>query len=376
VGTSIVYMVDTSRLEDAGSTPDGKRELMVQIWYPAEPGQGKLASYRRRVETTLESSYQAVLPTHSRLHAPVLRAGAPYPVLLFNPSWRGRRTQDTFLTEELASHGYVVAAIDHTFNSMPVAFPDGRVVLSDRVPAIEDLVNTNPREVEQIGNKETDKEALDVRFVLDQLGKLNDEKGSRWYQTLDAANAGALGHSLGGAVAVEAWATDTRIHAALNMDGWTFGTQAETAVRAVGGDTVTYPLLFLYEDLYSPVTPPKAPAPNHPWTPQDVEAAVDIWDADHVRRLIQHYGGYWLTLKGSIHATFTDKPLTSPFSRLSGVGPINPRRAHAIVRDYAVQFFDQALKHKPSQLLTGQSRKYPEMMTGMQIQAVPRMAQP
>jgi predicted dienelactone hydrolase len=369
VDTSMVYMVDGSRSEDAGPKPGGKRELMVQLWYPAEAGLGKPASYRRKQETTFQSSYQAVLLTHSRLDAPVQRAGAPFPVLIFNPAWRGRRTQDTFLTEELASHGYVVAAIDHTYNSMPVAFPDGRVVMADAVPAIENMTDTSPEEVEQIGNKETDKEALDVRFVLDELTRLSAQQGSRWYQTMDTSNAGSFGHSLGGAVSVQAWATDARIHAALNMDGSTFGTQAATAMRAVGGDADTSPLLFFYEDGYNPDSTAEVSAPPGGWTPQTLDAAVDIWDVKHVRPLIQRYGGYWLELKGANHVTFTDKPLSSPIGRLSGAGPIDTRRAQTIIRDYVVQFFDQELKHKPSALLEGQQKKYPEVVMRLHVKA-------
>jgi predicted dienelactone hydrolase len=372
VGTTVLYLVDHSRLEDGapnpGGEPDHKRELMVQLWYPTTSNGGKRAAYRRKVETTLESSYQALVLTNSYQDAPITRVAAPYPVLFFNPAWRGRRTQDTFLTEDLASHGYVVAAIDHTFNSMPVAFPDGRVISAQPVDAIEGLIHTTPGEVEHIGTTETDREALDVRFVLDELEKMNLEQGSPWFQTMDTQNAGSLGHSLGGAVSVEAWATDERIHAALNLDGWTFGTQAALAQRIVGPNGVKSPLLFLYEEGYSPSIRPETVIPDaERGTPAQIEAAVNRWDIDNVQKLIQRYGGYWLNLHGSIHATFTDKPITSPISRLSGTAPLGTRRAHAIIRDYTVQFFDQALKQKPSALLTGQ-QKYPEVTTSLRVE--------
>lgn len=367
VGTSIFHMVDESRTDDASPIAGAKRELVVQLWYPAVPGHGKVAPYRRREETTLESSYQAVLPTHSRMDAPVMRDAAPYPVLLFSPAWNGRRTQNTFLTEELASHGYVVAAIDHTFNSQPVAFPDGRVVWATPVPAIVTMIDTTPDEVEAVGNHEADKEALDNRFVLDQLAKLNREQGSRWYGVMDTNNAGAFGHSLGGAVAVETWATDSRVRAAVNMDGWQFGTEAVKAIRAVDNSPSktanTCPLLYLYESLDNSFNaPPSNPAPGKThWSPAEVEAAVSAWDVIHVSRLLQQYGGHALVLQGSIHPTFIDKPLTSPISRLSGRSDINTRRAHLIIRDYVVQFFDQALKGKPSPLLGSDAKTYPEM---------------
>jgi predicted dienelactone hydrolase len=367
VGTSILYMVDDSRMEDGSPAPGAKRELVVQLWYPAVPGREQFAPYRRRQETTFESSYQAVLPTHSRMDAPVMRAAPPYPVLLFNPAWNGRRTQNTFLTEELASHGYIVAAIDHTYNSQPVAFPDGRVVWATPVPPIETMIDTTPDEVEQAGNHETDKEAADDRFVLDQLAELNRKQGSRWYGAMDTDNAGAFGHSLGGAVAVETWATDSRVRAAVNMDGWQFGTQAVRAVRAAsespGAPANTYPLLYLYESLDNSFNAPPSNLANGKthWSATEVEAAVSAWDVVHVSKLLKRYGGQALVLQGSIHPTFIDKPLTSPISRLSGRSEIDTRRAHLIIRDYVVQFFDQALKGKPSPLLNGGANTYPEM---------------
>jgi hypothetical protein len=186
---------------------------------------------------------------------------------------------------------------------------------------------------------------------------------------MDTSNAGTLGHSMGGAVSVEAWATDPRIHAALNMDGWTFGKQAALAERLVtSSERNAPPLLFLYEEGYYPhqheiATPP---ASGNIWVPHDVEAAVDNWDREHVQLLIARYGGYWINIKGTIHPTFTDGILTSPISRFSGVGPIDPHLALNIIRDYSVQFFDQALKNKPSPLLSGdQQSKYPEIQIGL-----------
>ena len=114
VGTSILYFKDSTRIEDAAPAAGSARELMVQLWYPALPSHNRLARYRELRETNTISSYQSVLLTNSRLNAQVTQAGTPFPVILFNHAWRGRRTNDTFLTEELASHGYVVASIDHT----------------------------------------------------------------------------------------------------------------------------------------------------------------------------------------------------------------------------------------------------------------------
>jgi predicted dienelactone hydrolase len=125
VGTTILYLTDTSRIEDAAPVAGLPREIAVQLWYPAGPSSNRFAPYREPRETNLFSSYESVIHTNSRLDAPVADATAPFPVILFNHGWGGRRTYDTFLTEELASHGYFVASIDHTYNARQVAFPDG-----------------------------------------------------------------------------------------------------------------------------------------------------------------------------------------------------------------------------------------------------------
>jgi predicted dienelactone hydrolase len=128
IGTRIVSLVDASRTEDALPGDRHQRELIVQIWYPATPSHNARAPYRRRSETSLASSYQSVDWMHSRYEAPLANANAPFPILLYNPGWNGRRTQNTALIEELASHGHAIAAIDHPYNSGPVALADGRVI--------------------------------------------------------------------------------------------------------------------------------------------------------------------------------------------------------------------------------------------------------
>src|SRR5271170_7448434 len=165
IGTRVIHLVDSSRVEVHDSSR--KRELMIQIWYPAATTRNPYAPYRRREETTLVSSYQSVLPTHSRLNAPVL-AGGVFPVLLFNPGWNGRRTQNTYLVEDLASHGYVVVGIDHPYNSEPVAFPDGRVIHFVASPEMD--FSTNSLEtIEAAAAKELVTQAADTIFVLNQL---------------------------------------------------------------------------------------------------------------------------------------------------------------------------------------------------------------
>jgi Predicted dienelactone hydrolase len=50
-----------------------------------------------------------------------------HPLVVLSPGFTNSRSTLTALAEDLASHGYVVAGIDHTYESFATAFPDGRV---------------------------------------------------------------------------------------------------------------------------------------------------------------------------------------------------------------------------------------------------------
>jgi len=329
------YAVGTRTMEMKA----GGRDVVVQVWYPAAASHKPFAAYRRREETTRQSSYQDVLPTNSRLETPV--ADGKFPVLLFSPAWGGRRTQNTYLTEELASHGYVVAAMDHPGNSGPTAHRDGHV---DQ-PATGDAMSFGTLTLDQInanGAAELARETADEIGVLDDLGKMNEDVASPFYQRLDMTRVGALGHSFGGAVGAEAAIEDGRIKAALDLDGSLFGRmQAEGLPK---------PFMFIEQEM--PVYPPGSTRS----AADRINDALNASDLEAMRK----FGAYRIFLHGSTHDSFTDHSLFSPVARLSGVGRIPANREYAIVRAYALAFFDKALKGEDSPLLKEVPGPYPE----------------
>jgi pimeloyl-ACP methyl ester carboxylesterase len=343
IGTQVVYMVDQNRDEDAAHGLGRKRELMVQIWYPAAASRNPYAPYRRRQETTLLSSYQSVLPTHSRWNAPVSQEGAAFPVLLYNPTWNGRRTVNTYLVEDLASHGFVVVGIDHTYNSEPVAFPDGRVVSSVVVKEMN-FAENSPQTVESAAEKELAKQTADDIFVLDRLEAMSDDPKSVFHGRLDTDNAGALGHSFGGAVSAQAAYQDPRIRAALDLDGSLFGEVQREGLRK--------PFMFIEEDTYRPASLDLSRLDNA----GRIDAILDQND----NSMFEKSDGVRVRLHGSTHFSFTDKALFSPIKSLSDAGKILPRRQYFIIRSYAVAFFEEALKGKTSFLLDSGKSSFPE----------------
>jgi predicted dienelactone hydrolase len=350
VGTRIIYMEDPRRTEDAEPRREVPRELMVQIWYPAEPSNNHLAAYQRRGETSLATSYRTVLWTNSRLDAPVSQKGSPFSVLLFNHGWAGRRTQNTFLTEELASHGYVVAAIDHTYNAVQVALPGDRIVDDTNGYDPLDPSKHSAAEIKATWNKELRKWVEDEVFVLNELQNENIDSKSFWYGRLNTERAGAFGHSFGGAAAIQVCSVDPRIQSALNMDGWTFGDIQHRAAKQ--------PTMFMYAK-----TTPTGTKVQRPTTPESHTLdELNTSDENEVAASLKQFGGYKFYVSGTSHMDFTDNPLVNPWRRWGERDHISAAEIQSIVRSYVLAFFDETIRGERSNLLTsGSSSRFREV---------------
>jgi predicted dienelactone hydrolase len=346
IGTSVLYMVDTSRKEVHTHPPGPRRELMVQVWYPAAKSHAPLARYRRWRETTLVSSYMAVLKTHARLDAPVAAGGA-FPVILFDPAWKGQRTQSTAQMEDLASHGFVVAAIDHPYNSQIIAFPDGRRMDAHNAP---DIPETDVPLATQIAedNAEADYQAEDTIFVLDQLAAMNRDAGSRFYGRIDTEHAGAYGHSFGGSAAMEAARRDPRIRGAINLDGWIFGDVADKGLPK--------PFLYISNDEQDPTAEQVKTMSGM----ARMYGELTVRDAVNMQRMNETHGSLLVEIHGANHVNFSDRVFYSPLRRLTYAGKLDSMRASQIIEAYIRAFFLEQLQGKPEPMLSGSDNPFPE----------------
>ena len=349
VGTRILYLADPKRDSEGGSRPDGQRELMVQLWYPAEPFMRRREVYRRRAETTIESSYQSALRTQSLREASLPAEGGPYPLLIFSPAWRGQRTQSTFLMQELASHGFVMVSIDHTYYSGLVAFPDGRVFDGHKAPALGDFTDTSVDEGIDLANQFVRILAEDILFVLDWFAALNEHPESEWYHRLDLSRVGALGHSLGGAAASEACGLDPRIGAVLNLDGWTLGEALRFGLPK--------PWMVIYGKGV------EGPPPDLAAQPEGVQRywQMNSENVAAVTEALRKLGGYCLRVDGCGHWNFSDRPLYSPIRSRTAAGPIQPQRAFRIIGQAARAFFGKAFGGGDTLSLADAMQPYPEV---------------
>ena len=222
VGRIEIDVTDASREEGFTDDPSDKRRLLVSLYYPAAvPADGKHAAYGT-------PELAAVWPFFNEERrvwlspgfASVPIADGRFPVLLFSPGIGNLTLYYSSLLYEIASRGFVIAALWHPYGTEVVAFPDGTVLRSNRAGGMNGVPpGEQGAKLERLGAVWAD----DQRFVLDQLAAWNTQH-SVLRGHLDLQRVGAFGHSLGGAAAAQAAYVDRRIDAAINMDGAMFGT--------------------------------------------------------------------------------------------------------------------------------------------------------
>jgi predicted dienelactone hydrolase len=348
VGTTIFGLTDTSRRAIYAPDPDDPREFVVQVWYPAKFGpDAERAPWIQQPDRVIPAAADHLrLPkflfghldlfrTHSVLDAPFADGGSVHPVLLFSHGWSGLQVQNTYQMEELASHGYVVAAVSHTYGALITVFPDGRVVFNNPDALPTELPD---EELEPIAERLVAQWSADMAFLLDHMEDLHEaDPAGRFTGRLDLSGVGVLGHSTGGGATIEFCGQDGRCRTALTMDP--FMLPVSSQVQESGLDV---PFMALFSEAFFWDE-------NEASFQQLVEARLTV--------------AYDLELAGTVHYDFTDVPLFSPLSSLLGLsGEIGAQRLMEANRAYSLAFFDETLRGRKASLLDGPSSAFPEVL--------------
>lgn len=326
VGITSLYLNDVSR-PDPWVPSAGTRELMVSLWYPTAQSGGPRAQYLTPEESELllaDGGVTGVPPdVLSTVRTNAVRdarpAGRHLPLVVLSPGFTKPRGTLTALAEDLASDGYVVAAISHTYENVGTSFPDGRVTTC----AACEL----PDRGEEFWDKLTHGRAADVSFVIDELTTRS--------RLIDPSRIAMVGHSAGGSSVSATMAADRRVRVGINVDGTPSVPVPETGLSR--------PFMLLgKESSYTPGT----------------GGSASYWELDWER-----LSGWkrWLVVSGAVHASFTDISILSEQVGRDTGADVPALRTAAITRAYVGAFLDEHLRHSPQPLLNGPSTRYPEV---------------
>jgi dienelactone hydrolase len=379
VGVQYFHWIDERRREPflAGSTEP--RELMVKVYYPAmEDASKSFSPYfngSSDLVRLLTGGYG--MPPFLFDHLVLVRTNAKaglqladqrpgYPMILFSHGAGTTMEAQTSQSEDLASHGYIVVAIDHPYASAGTVFPD-RIVSAREATTNFDT----PEPAEVI----TQIMADDAGFVIDMLAELNEGRVDSLFEgRLDLEHIGALGHSVGGAVAYNLANHDPRVKAAVDLDGVVFltpkGEPAEmTPFLMLASDTFHVQAIRERRNLMKKLEERPADERNF---------LVSVYGSEQVYQeaynkaqenllglvAVLEASGNLYTIAGSDHMKFTDIGLFIGDRRLREWinirGQTDPERCLEVTKALTLAFFDQHLKGEtmePEVLM----QKYPEL---------------
>ena len=180
VGVRTLLLHNSNQLDILSSTKDNDvfydRPLKVEIWYPA----------LLNMDEQEKEVYDEVMGNHNDPKRPLIsfqfigrakrdaeikHSETPYPLVINSHGYTGSRLMFSYLTEQLASQGYIVVSIDHTDSTF-----------RDAGPFVSTLLNRS----------------LDDLFVLDAMDKLSKDSEAFLFNLLDANNTAIIGYSMGG----------------------------------------------------------------------------------------------------------------------------------------------------------------------------------
>jgi predicted dienelactone hydrolase len=100
--------------KQSGKAPLYDRPLRIEIWYPASGATQQRTDYTMKLPRSKPADAPVSIPGMALRDAAPAAEGKAYPLVIVSHGYPGSRYFLSYLCENLASKGYVVAAIDHT----------------------------------------------------------------------------------------------------------------------------------------------------------------------------------------------------------------------------------------------------------------------
>lgn len=263
VKTAVKHFADENRIETYNKH-GGARTLTVEFWYPEHT------------------------------------AGS-FPLVVFSHGAFGTRASNETLFRELASHGYAVCSIDHTYQCLYTARENGELLLIDG-RYMGELRNENAKEDKQnslvLYRKWMGVRVADIHFVIDTIAfQAKENSADELFRLVNTEKIGVIGHSLGGSAALGIGRLRSDIGAVIALESPFLCDILDVEKDLFVFESAEYPVPVL--NVYS----------NSSWAhltkwPQYAENARLISGSDK--------DAYSLHIAGAGHLSLTDLSLSSP----------------------------------------------------------------
>lgn len=345
VGTTDI-LLELNRDEVITENKNDKRKLMIKVWYPSHEKSGQMESYiddagRHGFAQKYglpKSTFNYLDKVNTHVFRNISAANGNFPVLIFSHGYNSKANNYYALLSQIVSQGYVVFAINHTYESTGTTFPDGTEVYFDNAfaqkiesgtwkdmePVIkafkDDLSFKERHPIVKEGLKNyfvkdmVERWAKDITDVADHIEFWNSSGLLK--NKLDIKNIGVFGHSRGGGAAGDAFLKDARFKAGANVDGVQWGNIVDTSFQN--------PFLFISAD----------------W-PEEKE---DLNSHAYINKSQSVF--YESKILNTGHSSFMDIPFMIPLESISEAGTIQPEKGIEITSKLLIAFFDSYLKNK------------------------------
>ena len=339
VGT-FTYTIYNDRDEVLEIAKGTKRSITARVYYPvlkeSTAGLSKPIALSENMIKGFKSAFK-VAPNFKKnpednisecyLNAPKI-PDRKFPLIMFNHGYNSYREGNSFLCIELASHGYVVICVAHSYEGLCTEFDDGSFVFFDKtiqkkmydpmfggIIALLKLTKAKGSN-EELAQRFDEAQRKYCKFLMGRLPEwIKDNEVAFKYAKDNLSDlidfekgVGVSGHSYGGNVAYALCAKNPDFTCGINIDGGLFGDYSDVVL--------TKPFLQL--------------------SCSDNENVVTRVYLRHTKPV------YKVFVKDMKHIGFSDAKHNIPMK--SVVGKLDADVAHNIVCKTHLEFFDTFLK--------------------------------
>lgn len=260
-----------------------------------------------------------------------------YPLIVFSHGSLGVKSSNESLYGELASHGYVVCSIDHTYQCFYTIDDKGSITFID-LGYMQELSNedslADPKNSYELYQRWMGIRMGDINFVIDKIKeKAEVNEGDMVYSIIDTKRIGVMGHSLGGSAALGIGRVRDDISAVIALEApFMYDIEGvEEGLFVFNDDIYPLPLLNIYSDSSRGILD------KRPQYATNYKMLSDFNEES-----------YNILLSGTGHMGLTDFAITSPiltnFLDRGKSSPDNTVNILKRINKECLEFFDNYLK--------------------------------